>query len=69
MLAQGVGSMVMGLKPLELLDESLVPTDSQTGATWAYPPVLLMQAANDQPDVINVINRTIPVFSSHVRRS
>lgn len=60
---QGIGSMVMGLKPLELLEAPLVPTDAQTGATWPYPPVLLMQAQNDQPDVVDTINRTISVFS------
>jgi len=65
--AQGVGSMVMGMKPLELLDGPLVPGDAHTNATWAYPPVLLMQAANDQPDVVGIIDRTILVFAAKVR--
>ncbi|KAK9820955.1 hypothetical protein WJX81_006047 [Elliptochloris bilobata] len=68
---QGVGSMVMGLKPVELLEGSLAPVDAQTGATWAFPPVLLMQAQADQPEVIGVIDRTIPVFTRqgiHVRK-
>ena len=60
---QGVGSMVMGLKPVELLDAPMVPVDAQTGGTWPYPPVLLMQAQNDQPDVVDTIKRTISVFS------
>ena len=66
--AQGAGSMVMGMKPLELLDGPLAPRDAHTNATWAYPPVLLMQAANDQPDVVSIIDRTIPVFAAQVRR-
>ena len=64
---QGVGSMVMGLKPDELLEAPLVPADAQTGATWPYPPVLLMQAQNDQPDVVATIHRTISVFSRQAR--
>lgn len=66
--AQGAGSMVMGMKPLELLDGPLAPRDAHTNATWAYPPVLLMQAANDQRDVVSIIDRTIPVFAAQVRR-
>lgn len=58
--------MVMGLKPVKLLDAPMVPVDAQTGATWPYPPVLLMQAQNDQPDVVDIINRTISVFSRQV---
>ena len=53
----------MGLKPVELLDAPMVPLDAQTGGTWPYPPVLLLQAQHDQPDVVDSIKRTISVFS------
>ncbi|CAL5222477.1 g4849 [Coccomyxa viridis] len=55
---QAVGSMVMGLRPEKMMETDLTPRNLQTGATWKFPPVLLMAAGNDQPEILELINNT-----------
>ena len=40
------------------METELKPRNLQTGATWQFPPVLLMAAANDDQDFLKLINRT-----------
>ena len=39
----------------------------QTGATWQVPPVLLMAAANDHHEILELINRTQAALQTMVR--
>ena len=56
--AQAVASMVMGLRPAEVMDSDFAPTNPASGASWRYPPTLLMAASNDQEEIIELVNRT-----------
>ncbi|CAL8471370.1 g10912 [Coccomyxa elongata] len=55
---QAVGSMVMGMRPEEVMEAELQPRNLASGALWAFPPTLLMAARNDQDEIIDLINRT-----------
>ena len=63
---QAVGSMVMGLRPEKMMETDLTPRNLQTGATWKFPPVLLMAAGNDQPEILELINNTQAALQTKV---
>ncbi len=63
---QAVGSMVMGLRPEKMMETDLTPRNLQTGATWKFPPVLLMAASNDQPEILELINNTQAALQTKV---
>ena len=63
---QAVGSMVMGLRPEKMMETDLTPRNLQTGATWKFPPVLLMAASNDQLEILELINNTQAALQTKV---
>ena len=48
----------MGLRPVEVMDSDFAPVNPASGASWRYPPTLLMAASNDQEEIIELVNRT-----------
>ena len=58
--------MVMGLRPEKMMETDLKPRNLQTGATWRFPPVLLMAAANDQQEILELINNTQAALQTKV---
>ncbi len=58
--------MVMGLRPEKMMDTDLQPRNLQTGATWKFPPTLLMAASNDQPEILELINNTQSALQTKV---
>lgn len=66
---QAVGSMVMGMRPEEVMEAELQPRNLASGALWAFPPTLLMAARNDQDEIIDLINRTATHLEGQVWRS
>ena len=63
---QAVGSMVMGMRPEDVMDAELQPRNLASGAQWAFPPTLLMAARNDQDEIIDLVNRTAVHLESQV---
>ena len=63
---QAVGSIVMGLRPEKMMDTDLKPRNLQTGATWKFPPTLLMAAGNDEGDILELINNTQAAMQTKV---
>ena len=63
---QAVGSIVMGLRPEKMMDTDLKPRNLQTGATWKFPPTLLMAAGNDEGTILELINNTQAVMQTKV---
>lgn len=59
--------MLMGLRPEIMMETNLKPRSIQTGATWQSPPVLLMAAANDHHEILELINRTHAALQTMVR--
>jgi hypothetical protein len=59
--------MLMGLRPEIMMETNLKPRSIQTGATWQSPPVLLMAAANDQQEILELINNTQAALQTKVR--
>ena len=66
---QAVGSIVMGLRPEKMMDTDLKPRNLQTGATWKFPPTLLMAAGNDEGIILELINNTQAAMQTKVRNS
>lgn len=60
--------MVMGLRPEKMMETDLKPRNLQTGATWRFPPILLMAASNDQPEILELINNTQAALQTKVER-
>ena len=58
--------MVMGLRPEKMMETDLKPRNLQTGASWQFPPVLLMAAANDQQEILELINATQATLQTKV---
>ena len=56
----------MGLRPEKMMETDLAPRNLQTGATWKFPPVLLMAAGNDQPEILELINNTQAALQTKV---
>lgn len=56
----------MGLRPEKMMETDLTPRNLQTGATWKFPPVLLMAAGNDQPEILELINNTQAALQTKV---
>jgi hypothetical protein len=67
MRSQAVASLVMGMRPPEVMDADLEPVNLASGATWAFPPTLLMAASNDQEEIIELVNRTAVYLESQAR--
>ena len=63
---QAVGSIVMGLRPEKMMDTDLKPRNLQTGATWKFPPTLLMAAGNDEGEILELINNTQAAMQTKV---
>ena len=66
-VAQAVASMVMGLRPTEVMDSDFAPINPASGASWRYPPTLLMAASNDQEEIIDLVNHTASFLEGQVR--
>ena len=64
---QAVGSIVMGLRPEKMMDTDLKPRNLQTGATWKFPPTLLMSAGNDEGEILELINNTQAAMQTKVQ--
>ena len=64
---QAVGSIVMGLRPEKMMDTDLKPRNLQTGATWTFPPTLLMAAGNDEGEILELINNTQAAMQTKVQ--
>ena len=56
----------MGVKPPEALAEGMWPRNPVTGATWPFPPTLLLRALHDPDDVVASIRATAPALRAQV---
>ena len=56
----------MGLRPEKMMDTDLKPRNLQTGATWKFPPTLLMAAGNDEGEILELINNTQAAMQTKV---
>ena len=67
--AQGVGALLVGLKPEMCRPQmvSLVGRDTETGATWAFPPTLFLSVMLDHQVILQNMKHTISYFLERVR--
>lgn len=65
---QAAMSMLLGFRS-EILDtaDALEPRNLHNGATWPYPPLMLMRIMDDEKEVVERCNKTIVVMSERVR--
>ncbi|KAK9832782.1 hypothetical protein WJX81_000731 [Elliptochloris bilobata] len=61
---QAAMSMLLGFRS-EILDseDALEPRNLHNGATWPYPPVMIMRILDDEKDVVERCNKTIEVMA------
>ena len=61
-------SMLLGFRS-EILDtaDALEPRNLHNGATWPYPPVMIMRILDDEKEVVERCNKTIEVMQERVR--
>ena len=57
----------MGMRPTEAMDADLNVTNVATGATWAFPPTMLMAASNDQTDILELVKWTALYLKTQAR--
>ena len=62
-MAQAAMSMLLGLRK-EVLDtaDALEPRNLHNGATWPYPPAMIMRILDDEAEVVERCNQTINVM-------
>ena len=61
-------SMLLGFRSEILASaDALEPRNLHNGATWPYPPTMLMRIMDDEKEVVERCNKTIVVMNERVR--
>lgn len=64
-VAQAAMSMLLGLRK-EVLEspDALEPRNMHNGATWPYPPAMIMRILDDEAEVVERCNHTIDAMQT-----